>query len=175
VRTAAVHGVAPAMVARAAMHGRELGVAISLVRSGADSYLLARLTVPDGLDTTRSARRGSNLLERLDCLSEGFLVTDLGLRIFYANRAFTDLTGEASPADLRGESIARWVDLSQSDVAALTAQMSMRQAVQEFKTTLRRKALALRHVVLCAVAVPDGHDACWGFCVRAALPHVVPG
>ena len=155
-----------------ARDGESLRLKLSLVRSGSDSYALIHI-VAIGSDATASLDKvpGASTLELLDATCEGFVVTDLGLRVDYANRAFTAMTGKQFPDELRGDSLARWLDFSQRDVTALMAQLSQRQAVQVFNTSLRRPALALRQVQISAIAVPEGRDACWGFRIRDLQRH----
>lgn len=141
-----------------------LDLALSLVRTGSDSHLLIRIQESDLGDTsTRTATPDSSVLSLLDDISDAFFVTDHHLRLIYANRAFATMTGKPCFDALHGESITQWLDLTQTDLDALATQMRRRQGVQFLRTHWRRAANALRAVVLCAIAVPDGQTSCWGF------------
>jgi PAS domain-containing protein len=148
----------------AAGGGGFLDLRLSLVRTGSESHLLIHIQESDLADaSTRTPPPDSPVLNLLDNLSEAFFVTDHSLRLIYANRAFAMMTGEPCSEALQGDSITQWLDLTQSDLDALAMQMLRRQCVQFVRTQWRRTANALRDVVLCAIAVPDGQTACWGF------------
>jgi PAS domain S-box-containing protein len=147
---------------------REVGVTLSVVRAQNDSYLLARMvTSPLEAAESGTAEVSSMVLDVIEKAPEGFVVTDLGLRVSYANRAFIDLAGLESPGELRGKSLAHWLELSQMDLARLHDQMARREAVTVWKTTLRRSSFSTREVEVTAVAVPDGNEGCWGFRISA--------
>jgi PAS domain-containing protein len=141
-----------------------LDLKLSLVRTGSESHLLVHIQESDLVDaSTRTPQPDSSVLKLLDNSSDAFFVTDRSLRLVYANRAFAKMTGKACSEALHGDSITQWLDLTQSDLDALAAQMLRRQCAQFLRTQWRRTANALRDVVLCAIAVPDGQTACWGF------------
>jgi PAS domain-containing protein len=152
----------------AAGGGGFLDLGLSLVRNGSDSHLLIHIQESDLADTSaRTPAPDSSVLSALDDLSDAFFVTDHHLRLIYANRAFATMTGKACSEALHGDSITQWLDLTQTDLDALAAQMLGRQGVQFLRTHWRRTANTLRDVVLCAIAVPDGQTACWGFRITA--------
>ena len=66
----------------------------------------------------------------------------------------------------KAEVLARWLQLSDTDLAGLQDQMSQRQASTVMSAGLRCGPNSLREVEVCAVAVPDGQMSCWGFTVR---------
>jgi len=147
---------------------REVEVALSLVRSPPAEYLLAHVTateelrVPSGAaDATVAA---SEVLARA---VDGFVVTDPGLRILYANQAFARLVGPKAPGDVIGKSLTRWIGFTQDDLTTLTRQMATREAVSAIRTTLKPGAMKApaRMVELTAVAVPDEPQRCFGFWV----------
>jgi len=162
--------------ARGARGRRDLGVTLSLVRVERDSYLLVHLqgTAFEPHDSAGGA--GSSIvLDVIEQAAEGFVVTDSGLRLTYANRAFIELAGLDSAQQLLGKSLAFWLDLSQPDLARLHAQMARREAVTGWKTMLRRSSLSTREVEVSAIAVPDGNEPCWGFRIGAIEPAPTAG
>jgi PAS domain S-box-containing protein len=153
---------------RASHGGREVGVTLSVVVAESDSYLLVRLlTSTHESSESPGGEVSSIVLDVIEQAPEGFVVTDTGLRVTYANRAFIDLAGLESPEELRGKSLAVWLELSQPDLARLHDQMARREAVTVWKTMLRRSSLSVREVEVSAIAVPDGKDPCWGFRISA--------
>jgi len=143
--------------------GAELTARLSRVHQPPDAYLLIRLAPFAG----SSGRDAST--EAFDVLDEspvGFVVADDGLRIEYANRAFIAMVGLESAEDVCGRSIARWLELSEYDIAQLREQMARGDAVTEFATTLVVDHDPAREVAVTAVAVPDAAHPRWGFSVR---------
>jgi PAS domain-containing protein len=149
---------------RARRAGRHIGVTLSKVFAGSEVYLLVRLlpSAHDAIDDT-DGQVASLVLDAIEQAHAGFVVTDPDLRLSYANRAFIEMVGIASPAPLSGKSLATWLDLSQADLTRLHHQMARRDAVTIWKTMLRRSSLSAREVEVSAIAVPDGAERCWGF------------
>lgn len=161
--------------ARKARGGRDLGVTLSIVSADSDSYLLVRLlpATRAGIDDSEG-EVPSLVLDAIEQAPEGFVVTDPGLRLSYANRAFITMAGLESPAQWHGKSLAAWLELSQADLTRLHDQMARREAVTVWKTTLRRSSLpnpeAVLEVEVSAIAVPDGSERSWGFRISATAP-----
>lgn len=149
--------------------GTEVGITFSAVRADSDSYLLVHLTSL-AMEVPQCAAEGvsSIVLDIIHESREGFVLTDLGLRVTYSNSAFAALTGVDSAPDLLGKSLAVWLELSESDLLRMRHQMAQREAADIWMTLLRQASGSLRPVEVTAVAVPDGEDACWGFRVATA-------
>jgi len=153
---------------RAANGSRELDVTLSMVRTHGDSYFLVRLRASaaasvGAADSERGGTVSSEVLDALEQVSDGFVVTDQLLRLDYANRAFIRMAGLGSAAQLQGRSLAVWLELTQADLARLDRQMARRDAVSVWKCMLRAPHLGCREVEVSAVAVPAGRESCWGF------------
>ena len=114
----------------------------------------------------------TRILDAIEQAPEGFVVTDPALRLSYANRAFINMAGLESPAQLQGKSLATWLELSQADLTRLHEQMARREAATVWKTMLRRANLLEREATLevevTAIAVPDGRERSWGFRIQSA-------
>jgi len=158
--------------AGSARGGRDIGVTLSMVSADSDSYLLVRLlpATRAGIDDSEG-EVPSLVLDAIEQAPEGFVVTDPGLRLSYANRAFMTMAGLESPAQWHGKSLAAWLELSQADLTRLHDQMARREAVTVWKSTLRRSSLptpeAVLEVEVSAIAVPDGSERSWGFRISA--------
>jgi PAS domain S-box-containing protein len=109
----------------------------------------------------------SIVLDIIEDSREGFVLTDLGLRVTYANPAFATLAGVGAIHDVLGRSLAQWLELSLTDLTRLREQMSRRKAAEIWMTMLRPSSGSLTPVEITAVAIPDGEDARWGFRVDA--------
>lgn len=165
--TACAKGCSFELIRCAAVGGAALEARISLVRTGPESYLLVHVNAR-AMDSRagREASPNSLVLDLLEEMSDGFVVTDLGLHVDYANRAFAAMSGGGVPVELNGENLARWLEFTQCDLAALATQQSLRQVDQVLRLYLRPTGLAPREVEVRAIAVPDGPHACWGFRIR---------
>ncbi len=147
---------------------REVDVALSLVRSPPAEFLLAHITATDAFPASGAAADpGAAAAEFLARAADGFVVTDPGLKILYANHAFARLVGPKSSAGVVGKSLTRWVEFTQEDMTLLTRQMETREAVSAIRTSLKSSdaKAAPRRVELTAVAVPDEPQRCFGFWV----------
>jgi PAS domain-containing protein len=160
-------GCASAVSVRARAGGSKLGLKVSLFRTAPDSYLLVRLTTR--LAHEAEAVRGradSVVLTAIERASVGFLITDAGLRVEYANRAFVDMLGLHSPEQVCGRPLAFWLELTDTDLARLQGQMAQRQAATVLQTNLHSAGNGSPRVEVHAVAVPDGRHTRWGFTLR---------
>jgi PAS domain-containing protein len=148
---------------------REVDVALSLVRALPAQYMLAHVTPAGGFPAPSAAADSAGAAsEFLARAADGFVVTEPGLRILYANQAFARLVGLRAAGDVIGKSLTRWVGFNQDDLTTLTRQMETREAVSAIRTSLKpspSKAPA-RTVELTAVAVPDEPQRCFGFWVK---------
>jgi len=160
-------GVADSVRVRARRSGMPLQIKLSSFLANRRTYILAHLS-----SSARDADPGcgetasSEVLRAIDAAPVGFLVTDSGFFVEYANRAFGEMVGYESLAEFRGRSVIRWLKFSAADLERLREQTSQRQAATQFCVSLRPGAQPLRRVEVCAVAVPDGLDTCWGFTIR---------
>jgi len=142
-----------------------LHVTLSLVRKGATAYWLVHLE-PRRRENPAYVRHST--LDAIDGATEGFLVLDLDFNIELANPAFLAMADLDGPEEAVGRSVTRWLSLSVSEYAVLSAQLAQRQAVTVLMTTLQSANGRSYDVEVHAVAVPDGEHACWGFVVRLA-------
>jgi PAS domain-containing protein len=167
IEAACAKGAAEPVTLRTAGDGTELSAKVSLFRAEADSYLLFRLasTADPAVEQASSAGQ-TPVFDAIESASVGFLVTDSGLRVEYANQSFMDMVGLPAPGQMHGKSLARWLELSEEDLARLQGQMARREASSVMITSLRSERNLLREVEVCAVAVPDDQLTCWGFTVR---------
>jgi PAS domain-containing protein len=132
--------------------------------AAADSYMLVRLAASDG--SAPELAPESSVFEAIEGAVSGFLVTDTELRVQYANPAFARMIDVNSPEEIEGESVARWLELTDEDRNRLVVQMARHEAVTELVTRLRSAREPAREVEVRAVAVPSDTFPCWGFTVR---------
>jgi transcriptional regulator PpsR len=146
---------------------RNLRIAASLFRESRAAYFLVRLS-PGELDLESGAqyRRRSRVLDLVASAPDGFVVTDSQGRIQFVNQAFLDTVELATEEQARNEPLDRWLGRPGVDFALLTSQLREHNTLRLFQTTLRGEYGASADVEICAVAVPDGEDICYGFTIR---------
>ena len=147
--------------------GRELGMGVSLFSVGAQAYFLVHLRDVRRRAGARPALAAAPTLQLMDEARAPIVVTDLLLHVQYANRAFHELAGLPTTADLVGQSLTRWLDLSDDDLRAIATQGENRQATLTVATTLRSASLAVCSISACVVVVPDGEMPCCAFLLDA--------
>ncbi len=146
---------------------REFVTSASLFREEQSSFFLIRLTdVSAGRGVSNTPTQHSKVLEIVASAPEGFVVTDLGGRILYANRAFLDLAQLATEEQSRNESLDRWLGRPGVDFNLLTAQLREHGSLRMFATQLRGEYGSTSDVEIYAVSVVDGEDPCFGFTIR---------
>jgi transcriptional regulator PpsR len=79
----------------------------------------------------------SRLLDVVESLPDGFVVTDLDQRVLTANTAFLDLSQLATEEQARGEPLGRWLGRSGVDLNVLVASLREHGSVRNFGTVLR--------------------------------------
>lgn len=160
-------GRADAVRARLADSKREFLVSASLFRQESGPLFLARLaSIASEGAASAVPKAKSRLVEVVESLPDGFIVTDLEGRVITANRAFVDMTQYAAEEQLRGESLERWLGRPGIDLSVLMANLRQHGSVRLFATTLRGEYGSTSEVEISAVAVTEGEAPCCGFTIR---------
>ncbi|HTN47876.1 MAG TPA: helix-turn-helix domain-containing protein, partial [Burkholderiaceae bacterium] len=110
----------------------------------------------------------SRLLQVVERLPEGLVVTDLGGKILTANMAFLDLAQLGSGEQARGELLSRWLGRPGVDLEVLLSNLRQHGSVRMFATEVRGQFGSMTKVEISAVSVPEGDPPCLGFTVRNA-------
>ncbi|MCJ2105469.1 transcriptional regulator PpsR [Methylobacterium sp. E-041] len=140
-------------------------ISASLFRQGSSASALLRLSDSAIGDAASPERRGP-LLDVIEGIPEGFVVTDLSRRILTANGAFLDLAQVATVEQARGELIDRWIGREETEAATLFATLAEHGSVRHFATGLRGLLGSVEEVEIAAVAVPNARPPCLGFTIR---------
>ena len=155
------------LLARLASGPWELSVSASLFRQENGSLILVRLA-PSRADAAHQATQGTEamLLNTIERIPDAFVVTDADGRVLTANSAFVELTQLASPDQVLGESLDRWLGRSGVDLSVLIANLRQHGTVRLFATTLRGQYGSTSQVEISATAVPHAEPPCLGFTIR---------
>jgi transcriptional regulator PpsR len=151
---------------RARGGGSEVSVTASLFRHENAMHMLVQIAAPQvrelaGVQNTRSA-----LLQIVDSMPDGFVVTTLDGRILTANTSFLELAELAAEEQTLGEPINRWLGRSGVDLDVLLAKLLEHGFVRHFATVVRGEYGGTEEVELSAVAVRTGKQPCLGFTLR---------
>ncbi|MEP7296618.1 MAG: transcriptional regulator PpsR [Burkholderiales bacterium] len=152
----------------ARMTGRtgEFRVAASLFRQEKTAHLLVRVAPQDTARGVVESNGQSAMLKLIDSAPDAFVVTSLDGLILTANHAFMDLAQLATEAQVRGQSLERWLGRTGVDLNVLITNLRQRGAVRLFATVMRGEYGASTEVEISGVAVPEGEQPCLGFTIR---------
>jgi transcriptional regulator PpsR len=144
---------------------REFRVSASLFREDRFSYLLVRAaSIVTGDAATAST--GSRVLDLVEMLPDGFVVTDGEGRVLSANRAFLDMAELSSEQQARNATLDRWLGRPGVDLNVLLASLREHGTVRMFSTAIQGSHGSQTDVEICAVAAPRGKDGSYGFSIR---------
>jgi transcriptional regulator PpsR len=142
-------------------------VSASLFRQDNVSHVLMRLSPVEahgGAITLPKAQ--SKLIQVVENLPDGFVITDLNRRVLTVNTAFLDLAQLGTEEQARGETLERWLGRSGVDLDVLAVNLREHGSVRNFATVLRGEYGSTEEVEVSAVAVLSGEQPCLGFMIR---------
>jgi transcriptional regulator PpsR len=149
--------------------GAEFALSASLFRQENTSHFLVRLSPVGAAGVAGGASRGRPvLMQVVENLPEGFVVTDPQMRILTANAAFLDMAQLATEEQARGEALGRWLGRPGIDMDVLSSNLREHGSVRVFPTVLRGEFGSTEDVEVAAVAVVTGDSPCLGFTLRSA-------
>ena len=144
----------------------EFRVAASLFRQEKAAHLLVRVSSIDADQKTPQSSGQNALLKLIESAPDAFVVTDLNGLILTANRAFIDLAQLATEAQVRAQSLEKWLGRTGVDLNVLITNLRQRGAVRLFATVMRGEYGASTEVEISGVAVTEGEQPCLGFTIR---------
>ncbi len=102
-------GSADDIRARLAEDGRETNISARLFRQDNDQFALVRLSASGPEQSLAARGRAAHLLDLVQNLPDGFVVTSAGGEVVAANAAFLAMAQLANEEQARGESLDRWL------------------------------------------------------------------
>jgi transcriptional regulator PpsR len=159
-------GHGESVTARLAGHADELRVSASLFRQEKTAHLLVRVSLVDAAPAAAKGSGQSALLKVIESAPDAFVVTDLEGLILTANHAFIDLAQLTTEAQVRGQSLEKWLGRTGVDLNVLITNLRQRGAVRLFATVMRGEYGASTDVEISGVAVTEGEQPCLGFTIR---------
>ncbi len=163
-------GRADDVVVRSA-DGQRLVVSVSLFRHEAEAFCLVRLLPLHGDPRAAVVTPAqSRLLQVVERLPDGLVVTDPAGCVLTANLAFLDLAQLGAEEQARGELLSRWLGRPGVDLEVVLSNLKQHGSVKNFLTEVHGQFGSTTRVEISAVSVPDGDPPCLGFIVRNAAP-----
>lgn len=159
-------GHGESVTARMTDRAGEFRVAASLFRQEKTAHLLVRVSPLDAARGTAESSGQSAMLKLIESAPDAFVVTDLDGLILSANHAFVDLAQLATDAQVRGQSLERWLGRTGVDLSVLITNLRQRGAVRLFATVMRGEYGASTDVEISGVAVTESEPPCLGFTIR---------
>lgn len=105
--------------------------------------------------------------DMIERLPDAFVLTDARLSILSVNAAFVDMTGEVSPARLKGEPLGDYLGRSGIDADVIAEQLREFGNVRNFATVLRGRSGVIEDVEVSAVSAPGVEGDGFGFSIRS--------
>jgi transcriptional regulator PpsR len=146
----------------------EVLVSASLFRQTDGSSLLLQLAPIGAGPQLASPSSGSDavLLEVVERVPDGFVVTDLLGKVLVANNAFVEMTQLAAREQVIGQNLSRWLGRSEVDLSVLLSNLKQHGSLRLFATTVRGQYGVTSDVEISAASVPAAEHPCLGFTVR---------
>lgn len=147
--------------------GAEVTVFASLFRQSEGSMLLVRLA-PAGAAVRSSPAQESSamLIDVVERVPDGFVVSDLHGAVLTANTAFVEMTQLASRNQVIGQPLSRWLGRSEIDLSVLLSNLKQHGSLRLFATTVRGEYGITSEVEISAASVSGGDHPCVGFTIR---------
>ena len=142
----------------------ELAASAAMFRQSGVAYLLFRFwrTGTQAATTPRTQR----MLNALEALPDGFVVTNEDLQILNANAGFCELVQHADEVHVTGQSLDRWLGRPGVDLNIIVANLREHGVVRSFSTIVRGELGGEQQAVLTAVSALDGKVPSYAFTLR---------
>jgi transcriptional regulator PpsR len=148
---------------------QDLMLAATLFRQEGGAHLLVRLAPVAAAPASAGQSTGDHprLLDVMDRLPDGFVVTDAQGQVLAANQTFIDLVQLATEDQVRGVALDRWLGRGGVDLSVLVSNMRQHGSVRLFASKLRGEYGLTVDVEISAVLVADTDPHCIGFSIRS--------
>ena len=147
--------------------GRRFRASASAFRQDNAAYLLVRLTPLHVEGRQAGDKVASRVLGVLEKFPDGFVVIGPDFRVLEANRAFLDLTQQATKQQALGQPLERWLGRPGIDLPLLMVTLTEHGVVRNFSTVIRGEFGSVEEVELSAVPALNGETPSYGFVIRS--------
>lgn len=143
----------------------ELVLSASLYRQENASHFLVQLA-PANAGASAWLRSKSNVLDVVQKIPDGFVITDPDGKILTANAAFLEFAQAASEEQVREEPLDKWLGRHAVDLSVLIKNLRERGEIRNFGTAVRGSFGSTIEVEVSAVTATSGEVPCFGFSIR---------
>jgi transcriptional regulator PpsR len=142
-------------------------LSFSMFRQESSNYFLLRM-VPHSVGNSAVVlpRAQSKVVKIISEMPDGFVVTDVDMKVLTANAAFLEFAQLASEEQARGVSLERWLGRQGVDLGLMVTQLQEKGAIRNFQTIVRGEFGTSEDVEVSAVAVTEGETPCFGFALH---------
>lgn len=155
------------LVRLGATNGQSYNVSASLFRQGSAAHYLVRISPVDATGKPGSTPENTRLLDVIESMPEGFVVTDPEGVVLAANVGFLDLAQLAAKDQALGQPLGRWLGRTDFDMTALLSNLQEHGVVRLFVSAVRGELGSVEDVEVSAVGVQDADEPCLGFSIRS--------
>lgn len=159
-------GEADGIVVRSRTGETDCALSAALFRQDDSTFFLVRLTSREEERSGALTREQSHLLDVIEQVPDGFVVTDMEGRVLTANQAFLDLAQLVTERQVLGHHLDRWLGRSGVDINVLVSKLREHGTVKFFATKMQGEYGATADVEISGVAVLSGDHPCLGFTFR---------
>ncbi|MEO0398668.1 MAG: transcriptional regulator PpsR [Pseudomonadota bacterium] len=146
--------------------GIERHLSASAFQQDNAAYVIVRIV--DEVATSRSAVDAAppRLLEIIDRLPDGLVVTTSNLRVLSVNPAFLEMVQIVDERQTIGDQLSNWLGRSATELNMLVSNLKSYGVVRNFATVVRDRFGADAEVEVSAIAAPLEGDTAFGFAIR---------
>lgn len=148
-----------------AANGRSVTATVSLFRQDRATHFLVRLVSGDR-DEPSLPEGSARMLDAINRLPDGFVVTGPDLQILTLNAAFLDMAHLPTPEQAKGLLLSQFLGRPGLDRNILLESLTKHGVVRNFPTVMQTQFGDVEDVEVCAVSVTDSATPCFGFSIR---------
>jgi transcriptional regulator PpsR len=146
-------------------NGRTVMASASLFRQDRTTHFLIRIVSSDRTEPTLP-EASAQMLEAINRLPDGFVVTGTDLQILTLNTAFLDMAHLPTPEQAKGRSLSQFLGRPGLDRNILLETLNKHGTVRNFPTVMQTQFGDVEDVEVCAVSITDTELPCFGFSIR---------
>lgn len=150
-------------------------VSASLFAQDNSTYFLVRIRPSqERSDKLLISKPKSRVIDIVDRMPDGFVITDHRGEVIAANQSFVALTQLVSEAQVIGSSLDRWLNKPSMGLGVLMQSLRQQKTIRLFSTSLRGDYGEEAEVEISAVAIEDSDRLIYGFIVRDVGRRLAP-
>lgn len=147
-------------------NGDVLTLSASAFQQDNSAYVILRIN-SDTVDEPGKAEVASpRLLNIIERLPDGLVVTTSNLRIISVNPAFLNMIQLVDDRQTMGDQLSNWLGRSSTELNMLVSNLKNYGVVRNFATIIRDRFSAEDEVEVSAIAAPAENDTVFGFAIR---------